>query len=194
MFDADRFGSLTYEVAVPNRQAKFRELMVFLAEECQEDHHFGAIKLNKLMWRADFVQFFRTGVPITGAKYQRLPNGPAPQALLPIKRELIEEGAIGEESRNVGGYTQRRIVARRPADQSVFSDSEIKLIRSIVKENWGKTASAMSAESHGLAWQTRRDGDLIPYEAEYICDSAVTVADIERTRELIAELGRPDGI
>ncbi len=189
----DFHGSLTYQVAIPNRQAKFRELIVFLAEECRDDPMFGATKLNKLMWRADFVQFFRTGLPITGAKYQRLKNGPAPQALLAVKRELINEGAVTEERRDVGGYQQKRLTARRRPDVSVFSESELDLIRSLVKENWGKSATAMSNDSHGLAWKTRTNGELIPYEAEYISDEPVTVRDIERTRQLVAELGLPDG-
>jgi hypothetical protein len=180
-------------VAVPNRQAKFRELVILLAEECRDDPGFGATKLNKLMWRADFTQFFRTGVPITGAKYQRLPQGPAPVALLPVKRELISEGAIEEEPHNVGVLVQKRLIARRSADLSAFSQSEIELVRSLVKENWGRSATTMSQDSHGLAWQTCYDGGLIPYEAEYISDDEPTAHDIDRTRELIAELGLPDG-
>lgn len=187
-------GDLTFEVAVPNRQTKFRELIILIAEESREDSNFGATKLNKLMWRADFTQFFRTGVPITGAKYQRLPAGPAPQALLPVKRELIDEGALEEELHPVGGYTRRRLIARRRPDLSVFTDSELELVRSLVRENWGKTAKTMSLDSHGLAWNTCQDGDLIPYEAEYISDEPPTPHDIDRTRALVAELGLPDGI
>jgi len=185
---------LTYEVAVPNRQAKFRELLLFITIECNDDPTFGATKLSKLMWRADFTHFFRTGTPITGARYQRLPNGPAPQALVPVRDELIREGALQPEWREFGGYTQKRLVAKRDPDLSIFTNSEIDLLRSLIKENWGKTAKAVSLESHGLAWQTRRDGELIPYEAEYISDESVTQRDIDRTRELVAELGLPDGI
>ena len=48
---------------------------------------------------------------------------------------------------------------------------------------------AVSAESHGIQWKTRRDMDPIPYEAAFLSDEAPTEDDKERSRQLIEELG-----
>jgi hypothetical protein len=71
-----------------------------------------------------------------------------------MKRELIQEGALEEELHDLAGYAQKRLVALRRPDTSVFTNSELEVVRSLVKENLGKTATAMSNDSHGLAWKT----------------------------------------
>ena len=61
---------------------RLAELILYIAEKCEHDPGFGAVKLNKILAFADFSSYFETGKPITGAEYMRLPQGPAPRRLL----------------------------------------------------------------------------------------------------------------
>jgi hypothetical protein len=86
------------------------------------------------------------------------------------------------------GKLQHRIVPLRSADLSIFTGEEIALVDDIIKFCWGKNAREMSELSHGKAWQTRYDGDLIPYEAVLLSNEPITVADISRTEEIGRQL------
>ena len=50
----------------PN-DAKLRELILYVAERCENDPDFGALKLNKILFNADFIAYALTGKAITGA-------------------------------------------------------------------------------------------------------------------------------
>jgi Protein of unknown function (DUF4065) len=67
--------------------AKFEELLLYVTERTQDDPACGDMKLNKLLYFADFLAFEKLGHAISGAPYQRLPWGPAPRYLLPLSHE-----------------------------------------------------------------------------------------------------------
>src|SRR5215467_9574991 len=77
----------------PNDE-KFKELILYIASHSEDDPAFGATKLNKLLFFADFITYLRLGHPITGQEYQRLENGPAPRRMLPAKAELLLDNDI----------------------------------------------------------------------------------------------------
>ena len=65
---------------------KFKELVLYVCHKSAGDAPFGATKLNKLLFYADFLAYKQLGSAVTKHAYQRLPNGPAPRAILPILR------------------------------------------------------------------------------------------------------------
>jgi hypothetical protein len=184
-----RKPSLTERVSLPGDDNRLKELIVYIASKCQDDPAFGAIKLNKILFHADFRAYRLRGKPITGTPYFRLKHGPAPQAMVPIMRELHQDDAVRTQRRIVGGREQRRPIALRPADLSYFSGEDIAIVDSVIDELWGQSATAVSEHSHGIQWQTRFDRDPIPYESAYLSDDPVTLDDIQRAQELIRELG-----
>jgi hypothetical protein len=70
---------------------KIRELILLIAEWCQADPKFGAIKLNKLLFHADFSAFLTHGDPITGQEYFKLPQGPTPRRLKLVTEAMIKK-------------------------------------------------------------------------------------------------------
>lgn len=179
-----RIARLHYEVPMPDRRKRLRELIVYISDTCQEDPNFGATKLNKILFHSDFKSFARYGKPITGERYQRLERGPAPKRLLPERSKLQEDGAIALRRVHFAGGYQDRIIPLRDPDLSIFSGQEIALVDEIIDELWDKTAAEVSTESHGIVWRTRYDGDLIPYEAAFLSEEPITLGDISRTEEL----------
>ena len=58
---------------------KFREPLLYVAHKSERDPSFGATKLNKLLFIADFLSYAKAGKSITGQPYVKLKNGPAPK-------------------------------------------------------------------------------------------------------------------
>ena len=73
--------------------------------KCADDPPFGATKLNQILWLSDFMTYARYATPITGVEYQRLAKGPAPHCLVPVRKTLVEAGALVISKRQTfGGY------------------------------------------------------------------------------------------
>ena len=89
---------------------KFKELIVYIAERCQDDPTFGAVKLNKILYYADFAAYRIEGQPITGATYRKLSEGPAPKEMISARDELIESGRLRMEHRPYFTRIQKRLV------------------------------------------------------------------------------------
>ena len=50
-------------------QRKTRELVLYIAQACEADPDFGMVKLNKVLFNADFTSYARQGVSITEEEY-----------------------------------------------------------------------------------------------------------------------------
>ena len=69
-------------------EVKFRELLVYIANKCENDIYFGATKLNKILFYSDFICYYMHGKPITGAEYKALQRGPVPTILKRIREQM----------------------------------------------------------------------------------------------------------
>ena len=107
---------------------KFKELILYVAEHCAGDVAFGATKLNKILYYADFLAYGDFGQPITGQPYFRLPKGPGPRYLKPIQAEMVKDGEIELLTATRYAFQQIRTIPRRKADLSLFSAEEVALL------------------------------------------------------------------
>lgn len=179
----------TYQFAHLRGEERLRELILYIAQKCGDDPGFGATKLNKILWNADMCSYAQYGEPVTGLEYMKLPNGPAPRRLLPVKTLMLEKGEIVEQPRAVGRRTQNRIIPMREPNLTMFSGRDIAMVDNAVEFLWGKTAVEVSAMSHGVAWRVAELQAGIPYEAAFLSDEGVTDYDRTRAAELIAQHG-----
>lgn len=143
---------------------KLRELVLHISRQSEGDPCFGAVKLNKILFYADFLAYRRFGQPITGAEYQKLEHGPAPRQLKPLHERMKREGTIAVRKAEFGGYTQHRTLALREPILGKFTSEEIALVDSVIKQFWGQNASDVSDYSHRfIGWQLANVGETIPY-------------------------------
>lgn len=157
---------------------RLAELILHVSRMCEGDETFGATKLNKILFVADFLAFRMLGTSITGAEYQKLSHGPAPRRLLPVLEWLQEAGDLAVRVERRFGYEQKRPVALRDPDLSRFSAEQISLVDRVVQQLWGRTATEVSRWSHGfVGWQLADEGETIPY----------TLALLAEDRELSEE-------
>lgn len=178
-----------YKEPSGKRLDRLKELIVYIAERCKDDPRFGAIKLNKILYYADTGAYLRLGKPITEATYQHLPEGPAPRELLIAQRELLDDGAVGQEQRVYYNHVQKPLVARRGPDLSHFDQSELDIVDEVIKDLWnmnGKEASDRTHQEWG--WRLTADGDEIPYRMSWLSPEPLTQEQLEIGLDLWEEL------
>lgn len=170
---------------------KFKELILYLAEKSGDDPGFAATKLNKLMYFVDFEAYRRLGRSITGARYQKLPWGPAAVEFLPLQDELVRDELARLDLRERGGHTQRVTVPLSPSDPRVFLPEEIEIIEAVMEELRPYDATGSSDYSHerSAGWQVVDEGALIPYHTAIVSTEPVPQEDLERARDYVRMRG-----
>ncbi len=167
--------SLTYTKALSGgARERLRELILYVSENCEKAERFGMIKLNKIIWRADFMAFEKRHTPITGAGYQKLQHGPALIDMKPVLREMRDRKDIEIEAIDVDGKREQRVIAILPSHANYFSAEDLKFVDEAIAYYWNKTGTEASDDSHGVAWKTREERDKIPYEATFLNDAKLS--------------------
>lgn len=163
---------------------KLRELIVYISHKSLGDPRFGKVKLNKILFFADFAAFRRSGQSITGAVYQHLPQGPCPQQLLPVLGGMGND--VIEMTEPVGSYVQKRLVPLRASDLDAFSGQEISIVDAVLDELRPLTNRQVSDLSHEtVAWRATHDGQEIPYGTALLSSDEPTDEDLAWLKEVV---------
>ncbi len=177
--------NLTFEFPDLEGKERLRELILYISKKCASDPTFGATKLNKLLFYSDFFSYFRFGEPIAGLEYQKLPNGPAPKQLVPVRERMLQDREIEIQKPAFFNKQQHRCVPLREPDLARFKGRDIALLDEMIEGFWGKTATEVSELSHQRAWRIAKDRDSIPYQAIFLSDDDdLTDAELSRVGEL----------
>lgn len=184
-------SELTFEVPDMHPQARLRELIIYIAEICQTDSRFGKTKLVKLLYLSDFTSFREFGKPVTGHKYVKLQNGPFPDHLDQLLKDMVNTGEIAIQEVPYSGYAhpQQRVIPLRRAVLEDFSAEDIATVDEQIREHWDRHGTAVAEITHGIVWENAEIGEAIPYEGSIISDEELTQADIEHISELIQRYG-----
>lgn len=164
-------------------------MILCLSEQSRDDRKFGAAKLNKLLYFCDVLAYVKLGRPVTGVKYFRLGNGPAPKCFLAVCREMMEQGIL--ELHVVPLITrnkpQERTVSLRHPNFNSFSPAEIELINSVLTEFRDYDSDEISYRSHNeLGWMLMAERETIPYDLAFYSNPPLTGEEVERGRQLAA--------
>ena len=160
---------------------KFKELILYIAKECENDLYFGATKLNKILFFSDILAYSGIGQPITGAEYMSIEHGPVPKRMRPIREEMLLDGDIKLERR---GSQERTIALRSPTYE--FSERERKIVDNVIDWLRSKDAESVSELSHQLlsvqaGWaETVATGknSIIPYDAVFVSNQPPTEKEL----------------
>ena len=167
---------------------KTTELILYIAVQTEEDPTAGATKLNKILYFSERSHLHRYGKPIVDADYQKLPQGPGLRRMLPIIDRLERAGDARLVERDYFGNTQKRLLALRDPDLSMFAAEEIASVDRIIRQFWGQTAKMTSELSHEDAgWLAVEEGQSIPLSMAFIGEPEVTEHMRMPARELANE-------
>jgi len=181
-------SNTTINLGSVNTSDKLAELMLYIAQRKAGDANFGAVLLNKALFYADFAAYLEIGKPITGSSYIRLPQGPAPKALVPVREKLIEARHAALEPRHLpGGRIQQRLVALRDPDLGCFTGMEIKVTEDVLAALKTISAKDVSEQTHDRVWKIASNKEEIPYCTAFLSESPLSDLDISRAQELALE-------
>ena len=167
---------------------KLAELILYVADKELTDAPGGATKINKILFFAEWSHIRAHGVPITGAVYQKLENGPAPRRFLPIRDRLIGEDAAYVRVDDYFGRPLHRLVPKRQPDLSRFSPEELRIVDQVVTALWGKPASEVSGMSHEeMGWKMVEEGEDIPLSTAFLSKKPVVTDQIRKHAAELAE-------
>lgn len=143
---------------------KFVQMVKFFA---LRDPKLYKVKLMKYLWYADFLNFKRTTVSISGLQYVHLPLGPVPEeheillSLLVRGNEHIEKEYVDLGYENPAELYK----AIGDFDESLFAPEELKTLEDVYEELHHHGSTSISNLSHKeMAWLDTSDGEPITYE------------------------------
>lgn len=143
---------------------KFVQMVKFFA---LRDSKLYKVKLMKYLWYADFLNFKRTTVSISGLQYVHLPMGPVPEEheillyLLVRGKEHIEKEYVDLGYENPGELYK----AIGDFDESLFDPGELKTLGDVYEALNCHSSTSISNHSHKeMAWLNTSDGEIISYE------------------------------
>jgi Protein of unknown function (DUF4065) len=154
----------------------------------------GAVKLNKILYYADMLQYAHTGNAITGATYVKQERGPVPKQVLPAIDLLKKAGRLSWQNVSVFDFVRREFTAHGETDDSVFSKEEIERLDHVINLIAEFSAGEISDISHTIVWKAAKLGETLPYESfflSYLGD--ITDNDMTAVQTSIKEVEKKSG-
>jgi uncharacterized phage-associated protein len=170
---------------------KLKEAILLICTRSEGDESFGAIKLNKLLFMADFIAYQKFGKPITGQEYFRLPLGPAPKRMKYIVEAMRRNGELAIRETDYYGRKQNRAFALREPSVGKFTSEEIDLLDRVIQRWRGVSGTTISEVSHSFGgWIYAKEKETIPYEVALVGARKPTPSEIAQGASLQEEASR----
>lgn len=148
-------------------QVKLKELILYACSNCRPSA-LGAVKLHKILYYADMLNYAFVGTPITGATYRKRPFGPTCDALLATLRDMDKSGEILINEVDYFGFKKMEYTPSKSFVANRLSDTELALIDEVIEFVCNKnTARTISEFSHNSAWESAEFGEILPYRSVY---------------------------
>lgn len=174
--------------------AKFREMVLFFAERSapQVDPKMSRVKLNKLLYRADFEAYRLLGQSITGETYVWGPYGPMASHLPKAEEELGARGHLEYKIDTSGPYERKIPIALEGSDPLQFDPHERVIMEATLvelAEHGGRSASDWSHEE-SVGWRLRDANEAlrrepIPYESDLVASTPAPPSAVARLRDRV---------
>ncbi|MGH7902232.1 MAG: Panacea domain-containing protein, partial [Thermodesulfobacteriota bacterium] len=130
------------------KKNKLSQLIIYIATKSKDDPNFGVTKLNKILFTIDFYAYGLRGESISEAKYIHLKKGPAPKDMRTVLNGLQKDGKIKIDIREYFGYEQKRIIALKNPDLSLFATDELEFTDYLIDQTREFTAKSLSTWTH----------------------------------------------
>jgi putative zinc finger/helix-turn-helix YgiT family protein len=126
----------------------------------------GWVKLNKMLWYADFLSFKRSSVALAGLPYRALPLGPVPDHYKLLFAEVEDEGFVRSELvLYPPDYEGSEYEPAVPFDGSLFTADELAVLERVKAFLGSLTGTQAAALSHKeRAWQETPAGEVVFYQ------------------------------
>lgn len=170
---------MSYELQPELRHEKLLDVVHYVASQCAPSE-LGKVKLHKILYYTDMLQYLSTGESVTGGSYQKQQFGPVARHLTWAIDELCRRGRLKVESRDYYGYRKLDLISQSSVDAcQQFSNAELSLLNDVIEFVTARSAKEVSEISHNEAWSAVEMGEEIPYFSAFgLVPSEITDEDL----------------
>lgn len=145
----------------PRNNRKFLQMYFYILKHAGKNGKIPKTKLAKLLYLADFRNFFDELEPMSGVRYIRREYGPVADIFFEVTEDLYDTGKI-----NIEPYNEALMIKSTTSDisEDLLSASEKKRIREICalwKDR--RTSEIVNFTHQQKPWLACKDGEYIPY-------------------------------
>ena len=143
---------------------RLKNIMLYILNRCDE---VWCTKMNKLLFYTDFMSYRERGMAMTGLSYRAIDFGPVPERWDRVYSEFPE---VRQELCQVGDFVGSVLIASAEADNTMFTDAELKVLDAICTHFGKMTSREISRISHDEeAWLNHHNKhDHIPFDDAYM--------------------------
>jgi hypothetical protein len=175
----------------PNKH-KLKQLALYVAKKSEADPKFGKVKLNKILFYADFLHYLKTGHSITGYAYIKMQFGPCPDGFHKLQKAMDKAGELKVQESAYHGHPQQRLIALVLPKLAEFTGDEIATVQEVIEGMQGLNGRQVSDWSHTfIGWQLAEEFEKIPYSVARITIkkelSPARIKSMEETARRIKE-------
>ncbi len=166
---------------------KFKALVQYICYRCDNPRLLGKVKLNKILWFSDMLNFEATGKALTGESYVKRQFGPVPSHIDSAVEELQQENKLSVRLPDAA-YEPTLFFAAESPDLEAFSSAEISLVERMIEDICrNHTATSISNLTHDVIYDLAEMGETIPYEAFLASEPGeINARDLEWARTELA--------
>lgn len=174
-------GANKERIAVPRlRLDKFKNVLLYILEQCSGKPNVGETMLYKLLYFSDFNYYELYEEHLTGTKYRKLQFGPAPLKIDGILQKMMEANEIQMIKTDYHGFPQKRYISNERANLKELSAAEIEVIDHVIDQYADWTAAKISEYSHkDIPWKATKEGEEIEYELAFYRETPFSVRNYE---------------
>jgi transcriptional regulator with XRE-family HTH domain len=153
-------------VSAPTLQVgKFKNVLLYILEQCAGKPNVGETVLYKLLYFSDFNYYEIYETHLTGACYRKSPFGPVPQNFETIIQQMTDEGQLQRVKTQYHGHHQTRFIPLENADLTVLWASEKDIVDKVIEQMSDWSDAMISDYSQGdKPWKATDINDFIDYE------------------------------
>jgi len=168
-------------ISVPELKVnKFKNILLYVLENCAGKPNVGETLLYKLLYFSDFNYYELHEEHLSGATYRKLPFGPVPKNLDTIIKRMIDKGELIRIKTEYHNYPQTRYIPLRKADLTELKASEKDVIDKVIDQFSDWSARAISDYSHkDIPWLASKDGKEINYDLVFYREAPFSVRNYE---------------
>lgn len=157
---------------------KFKQVLHYIISKVGTLDNVGKTVLYKMLYFSDFDYYELNEQSLTGEKYYKLINGPAPSGFGNVVNELEVEEKIKKVDTKYGPYTQIKFISLCKPDLNLLSANELQLIEKVINKLSSMTATQVSSYSHeDMPWKATKDKEEIDYELVFYRSPAFSVTE-----------------
>lgn len=154
---------------------KFKETILYILSKCAKNKTFGKTVLFKLLYFTDFNFYQLNYKTITGQKYRKIPNGPAPVDFDIAIKQLEKEGRIKVDLESREGYEQFVFKLLKEPIIQFLSENEIVIIDKVCsKLGYLKAGEITNISHHDMPWKATKLSGIIDYDLVFYREDKIS--------------------